>query len=136
MKRYTHILWISRHQPLKEQKKQLKQLFGDISFTLWQSGVRDAEHVLELKKMFDADEIVTILPLTIIQKLCEIGVYPLYPEMKLIHDNCMIEGCKEYDSSMDYIDFNARKHWRFVKFVRVKSIEMIYEEIKNENFRD
>jgi hypothetical protein len=128
-KKYTHILWISRHPPLRIQRKVLKELFGDISFTLWETGVRDAEHAIELKKMFDADEIVTILPLTIVQKLCELGIYPLYPEMKLIHDNCKVEGCVEFNPDTDYIDFNAKKHWRFSRFVRVKDVKMICEEI-------
>jgi hypothetical protein len=126
----TRILCISRHPLLPEQMAFLKQAFGDFSLVMWNEGVRDAKHVLGLMRQFEANEVITILPLTIIQKLLELGIKPLYPEMELIHEGCIGFNCREYNPNRDYIDLVTSKHYRFKEFVKIIDIKIIKEKLK------
>lgn len=111
------ILWISRHPPLPKQVKELERIFGKIQLFQYASGVRDADHVIRLIKQYHADEVVTILPLSIIMRLCENGVKPLWPE------------CVQTDRDFDFIDEGSGRRYRFIRFVRVKAVKLETEPL-------
>jgi len=112
------VLWISRHPPLPKEVEALEKALGRIQILQYASSVRDADHVLRLIEQYKADEIVTILPLSIIMRLCERGVNPLWPE-------CVQVNGEEYD----FIDEGSGRKYKFVRFVRVKKVVMITEPL-------
>jgi len=123
------ILWISKHKPLQKQIVELKRIFGnDIEIIFWDQKIKDANHVFQLIKEFNADEIVTILPLSIIQRLVENGIKPIWSEMEFLHE-CNYFNCKNFRSESDYYDIASKRHFRFKKFYRIKEVKMVLEEI-------
>jgi len=113
------ILWISRHPPLPRQVDELKRLFGDIELWQYSEHIRDADHVLSLKQIFVADEVVAVLPLTILKHLTERGLKPIYAEM---------EPCEPEEA--DYIDPGTRKSYRFKEFKRLAGVKLELEPLE------
>jgi len=122
------ILWISKHKPLQKQVEELKRIFGNIEIVLWDQKVKDVNHILKLIKKFNANEVIPILPLSIIQRLVENGIKPLWSEMKFLHE-CDYFNCNDFNNESDYYDIASKKHFRFQKFYRIKEIKMVLEEI-------
>ncbi|MEM0377173.1 MAG: hypothetical protein QXI90_05320 [Thermofilum sp.] len=113
MMKPVRVLWVSRHPPCSAEKEELRRVFGESVMVIhYSSRVRDAQHVLQLKEMFGADEVVVILPPTIVKRLCEIGLHPIIPEVEQV------------DDSGDF-DFEDKGHrYRFRRFVRVEKVEV------------
>jgi RNase H-fold protein (predicted Holliday junction resolvase) len=59
----------------------LSKIFGDPEIIHYRNKVQDVNHVLNLIREYNADEVVTVLPLTIIKRLCEHGVKPIIAKM-------------------------------------------------------
>lgn len=124
------ILWISRHSPLKAQIDALREVFGDVEIVQYDKHVRDADHVLELIAYYDAQEVVVVLPLSIIAHILQKGVKPLYMRMEVIHHPC--EGpskCTDFDPDRDYWDPGSKRHYRFVAIERIIKLEMVTEKL-------
>jgi hypothetical protein len=123
------ILWISKHKPLQRQVNELKRIFGNnVEIIVHDYKVKDANHVFKLIKKFNADEVVTILPLSIIQRICEMGIKPLWSEMEFLHV-CDYFNCNDFKNESDYYDISSKRHFRFKKFYRIKEVKMVLEEI-------
>ena len=122
------ILWISRHEPLPAQEQELKEIFGEVEIIRYKFTVRDVDHVLALKKALKADELVCVLPLSILRQLCERGVHPLMAVMEAIHI-CENDPCPQFDPNTDWIDPGSKRHYRFQKFERLLKIEIVTEPI-------
>lgn len=112
------VLWISRHPPIPKEIEALERAFGKVQIFQYAGFVRDADHVIQLIKQYRADEVVTILPLSIIMRLCERGVRPLWPE-------CVQAEGDDYD----FIDENSGRKYKFVRFVRVKGVRLDTEPL-------
>ncbi|MEM4976419.1 MAG: hypothetical protein QXT64_03735 [Desulfurococcaceae archaeon] len=112
------ILWISRHPPLPKEVEELERIFGKVQILQYASGVRDADHVIRLIKQYGADEVVTILPLSIIMRLTERGIHPLWPECVQVENG-------EYD----FIDEGSGRKYKFVRFVRVREVKLVTEPL-------
>ena len=124
------ILFISRHYLLPVQIAVLQRKFPHAEIIHHTTGVRDVNHVQELIEQHRADEIIVILPLSIIKELCKRGIYPLYPKMQRLHHGEPCWGtCNDLNPYTDYVDTKTGIHHRFVKFVRVKDKIMVEEEI-------
>lgn len=122
MKRKVRILWISRHPPLPRQVEELKRIFGEFELVQYAGFVKDADHVVELMKLYHADEVVTIIPMTIIYHLVnEKRVYPVFPKMERLPNDSL-----EYD----YVDPGSGRKYRFVKFVRIRGFEIVEEDLE------
>lgn len=120
-KRRMRILWISRHVPLPKQLSELKRIFGDFELFQYSGFVRDAGHIIELKHLYNADEIVLVVPMTIIYHLVKAhNIYPIFPKMKSVETNT---------SSYDYCDPETGRKYVFEKFVRIKDIKIEEEEL-------
>lgn len=72
------VLWLSRHEPLPEQIDELKQAFGESVEIIFEPVVvKSGEEVVELMKINNAQHIVVVLPLTLIEQLLKLGVKPI-----------------------------------------------------------
>lgn len=109
----TRIIWLSRHDPLECQKEELKRLFGKIELLIDTLPFSGAKDILERYKLANADEIVVVAPLSVIERLCKLGIQPLYAEMKITRDDPDVES-------------HGRKY-KFVKFSRIKKVIIIKE---------
>ena len=78
------ILWLSRHKPLPKQIQVLNQKFNNPKIIQYTDTVKNADHVIQLIHKFKADEIVTVLPLTVIMHLVQRGIKPLWAEMEAL----------------------------------------------------
>ncbi|MEM2100350.1 MAG: hypothetical protein QXP45_03310 [Thermoproteota archaeon] len=103
---------------MPKEVEALEKVFGKVQIFQYASGVRDADHVLTLISQYKADEIVTILPISIIMRLCERGVYPLWPECLQVNSN-----------DYDFIDEGSGRKYKFIRFVRVRGVRMIVEPL-------
>ena len=112
------VLWISRHPPLPKELEALEKAFGKVQVFQYAGRVKDAEHAVSLIKQYEADEVVTILPLSVIMRLCELGLHPLWPE-------CVQVRSGDYD----FVDEGSGRKYRFVRFVRVKGVELKVEPL-------
>lgn len=122
------ILWISKHEPLKVQREELKRRYGNVEIIWYPHFIKNAKHVVELMKKYEADEVVTVLPLTMIKHLVEMGVKPIIAKMEVVHI-CSKIPCPEYDPDRDFIDVRCRRHLRFKRFKRLVEIKLLEEEI-------
>lgn len=115
----TRILWISRHPPVEKQIRDLKNIYGDIEFIQYAGFVKDSNFVVDLINKFKADEIVVVLPLTIIQHLIKKhGIQPIIPEMEEVDQG-----------DYDYEDPGTGKKFRFVRFVRLRDIVLVKDPL-------
>jgi len=76
------VLWLSRHEPQEEQIKELEKVFGGIEIVQVSKTVSGAMEVLKLMQENETDELVAVLPISLIAELTEKGVHPLRAVMK------------------------------------------------------
>lgn len=113
------ILWLSRHEILPAQRKELERIFGDIEIIKHSEKVENDEHVINLIKKYNADEIVAVLPLSIIARIVERGIKPIFAKMDVVDD--------DFDSERDVI--HAGRHYRFSHFERIEQIKIISKKL-------
>jgi len=70
------ILWQSQHAPLQKQLDSLRRHFGDVEVHQDENPFSNAEQVLHHVKREGYDELVIVAPLSVIAKLCELGLRP------------------------------------------------------------
>lgn len=73
----TKILCITRHSMSREQIDELTRVFGVIEVKQISTVVNTANDVMKLVRKYDANEVVVVLPLTIIAALTARGIYPI-----------------------------------------------------------
>lgn len=112
----TRIIWFSRHNPLEKQKEELKRIFGEVEILIDTQPFSNADDVITRFKAANADEMVTVAPLSVIDQLCQRGVQPLFAEMEVVQDG-------EYDVVA------AGRKYKFLKFTRIKQINIVKEEL-------
>jgi hypothetical protein len=78
------ILWMSRHPWLKSQEEELKRIFGDIKIEQISMPFMSAEKVVEIYKKGGYDEMVIVAPLSVIAKITEMGIKPLWADMEIV----------------------------------------------------
>ena len=123
------ILWVSRHPILPGQEKELKRLFGDdIEIIHYKSIIKDADHLLTIKATVNADEVIAVLPQTIIEKLIEKGLKPIRAHMEAIHI-CSTKPCPDYNPDTDWIDPGSSRHYRFMYFERILEIKVVTQRL-------
>jgi hypothetical protein len=132
------IFWYSRNAPLPSQEAELRRLFGpntsvnhynprreDRSTKAYDS-IEDV--IYQFRKVYKADEIVAVVPLTVIQELTESGIKPLYAEMQRIEVDQMID-----PSRVELLVKNKRGNvthgYNFKRFRRIVGVEIKYEDI-------
>lgn len=121
----VRILWVSRHPPLPKQLIELEKIFGKYEIVQYAGFVRDAGHIVELMKLYRADEVVTVIPMTMIYHLVnDLGIHPIFPEMEQLPMDAPPTEC-------DYIDPGSGRKYRFKRFVRIRGFKIDKEPIKS-----
>lgn len=111
------IFWLSRHKPLDSQRKELERIFGEILLLQDAKPFSNAREIIERFEEGKFDEIVAVAPLSVIAHLTELGIKPLWAEMKQVQNDGNAE-----------VSVKGR-HYRFICFKRIKSVRMEFEEI-------
>jgi hypothetical protein len=115
-KKMKKILWMSRHPWLKSQEEELKRIFGEVKIKQIPTPFMSAEKVVEIYKKGGYDEMVIVAPLSVIAKITEMGIKPLWAEMEIVSK-------KEAEVEA------AGRYYRFVKFRRIKKVKMEFEDL-------
>ncbi len=113
------VLWYSRHHPLKSQLAALAMLPGyvdgdAIELVLFKDQKASVEEVVRMLNDGKFDDLVTIVPRTVMEKLSEFGWAPLYPECTL---------GTETDHEFKY----HGKYLKFKWFRRVAAVKLVLE---------
>jgi len=117
----TKILWVSRHPPVPVQIDELKRIFGEnTQIDTDPNPFSDAQDIVKRFKDGNYDEMVVVAPLSVIQHLTEMGIKPIWSEMKKVNDVFV-----PYTDSMA----NGR-HYRFVRFRRIKRVKLDFEKLE------
>ena len=75
------IIWYSQHEPLSNQIAELKRLFGEVEIDHQGRQMDDVNKIINYFRQSGAIEIVVVAPLSVIGKICESGIKPLWAEM-------------------------------------------------------
>jgi hypothetical protein len=110
------ILWVSRHAPLGVQKRSLEKIFKEPIDFKFLNSFKNAEEIVKTFKEEGCQEMVVVAPLSVIMRLTELGVKPLFAEMSL---------CAKEVADTEV----AGRHYRFLRFRRIKEVKIIFEEI-------
>lgn len=112
------VLWMSRHQPLPCQIAELKRLFGaDAVIEQDPRPFDSAEVIAQRFRDGSYDEMVVVAPLSVIAKLCELGIRPLWAEMF-------------EPKTGETPDFTYRgRRYRFNRFRRITAVRLEFEEL-------
>lgn len=115
------ILWISAHSPLPAQIRELRRVFGNRTVVYCDPHpFSSADDIMDRFKQGGYDEAVVVAPLSVLQRLVERGLRPLWAEM------CRIERIENPES-----DTAAKgRCYRFVRFRRVVGLTVEYEDLE------
>ena len=72
----TKILWLSRHEPEKEQIDELNEVFGEIEITQVKQFIKSIGHIVKLMGS-EYDEAVVVLPYSLRVQMVEKGLRPI-----------------------------------------------------------
>jgi len=111
------VVWFSRHPILLSQHQELKRLFGEDVMILQDPNPFDsAEDIIARFRSANADEMVVVAPLSVMGKLCDLGLNPLWAEMKI---------CAPEEAEVEA----AGRYYRFTRFKRVKRLVLEFEDV-------
>ena len=111
------ILWLSQHRPIEIQIAALKEMFGaDTQITQDPKPFSSAEEIARRYKSGGYDEMVIVAPLSVIAKLTELGIRPLWCQMDQLTS----------DRGAD-ISYRGR-HYKFNRFRHIKSVRIEFED--------
>ena len=118
------VVWFSRHRPLPSQLRELRRLFGeDVEVIPDANPFASADDVVARFRQSGATEIVVVAPLSVLAKLTERGLRPLWAEMESVRpEEAELRG--------------AGRYYRFRRFRRVRSVTVDYEDFDEENHND
>ena len=111
------ILWLSQHKPLPSQKKKLENLFGEIMLLRDVNPFTNAKDIVQRYQAGGYDDLVVVAPLSVIERLCKMGLHPLWAEMEQIQN----------DGSAEVIV--RGRFYRFVCFKRIKAVKLEFMEV-------
>lgn len=113
-----HLLWLSQHQPLSRQVAALRQLFGeDVHVHRDVNPFANAEEILQRYTAGRYDDLMVVAPLSVIQRLCELGLRPLWGEMEQV--------ARREEAEVTV----KNRHYRFVRFRRAIAVVVHYQEV-------
>jgi len=110
------IYWMSRHEPLPAQLRELERLFGQVEVVQDPKPFSSADDIVERFRLSGADDMLIVAPLSVIAAIVQRGVRPLWAEMKQVFDPA------EADT-----EANGRLY-RFVRFRRIKDVRIEFDE--------
>jgi len=99
------------------QIRELQRIFGDgVEVVQDPNPFSGAQEIVERFRKGGYDEMVVVAPLSVLQRLTEMGVKPLWAEMKQVP----VEEAEVVASGRGY---------RFVRFRRIKAVRVEFEEL-------
>lgn len=111
------VIWFSRHDPLPSQVKELRRLFGqDVEIIQDPKPFSSAEDIVARFRAAGGDEMVVVAPLSVLGRLVDLGIKPLWAEMEQV------------PSEQSEV-VAAGRSYRFVRFRRVKRLVLEFEEV-------
>src|SRR5437667_119532 len=149
-------LWLSRHEPLLSQRLALERHFPGCQWLMDSDIFVDAADIVKrvdkAKNGAGSVEVVIVAPLSLIQKLIERGIKPLWPVMREVVSGASSSTIsqekwfhKYSDSEVPRMVLKAAEYYRahidscvlaprgrvleFVKFRRLVGIHMEFEEL-------
>lgn len=105
------ILWLSRHRYLPSQVAELNRIFGGVYLFQDPNPFSSAEDIKRRVVQGGYDEIVVVAPLSVIAKLTELGIKPLWAEMETV---------KPEEAEVEV----GGRYLRFTGFKRIEGIEI------------
>lgn len=113
--------WFSRHDPLPAQRRALNELFPNVPILVHKRLFVDAEEIAG--RVQPDDEVVIVAPLSLIAKLLDLGLQPLWPMMEPTTEDYAKAHLDECVSA-------PRDRWqKFLCFRRLVRIELRFEEV-------
>ena len=76
------ILWVSRHPPQKEQVDELNSIFGSVDIIFYPERISSAKEVADALIEKKADDLVVVLPQSMIADLTSMGITPIKAIMR------------------------------------------------------
>jgi hypothetical protein len=118
------ICWLSQHQIHSAQVKVLRQMFGeDVQVIHDAQSFDSAETIVRRYKEGGYDDIIVVAPLSVIHRMTELGVRPLWAEAKEVKDRKLA-------------DWSIKgRHYRFLGFKRVKRLVLEFDDLGPESRR-
>lgn len=117
------ILWMSRHAPLASQEAELARLFGgDIVVEQDPRPFSSAEDIAARYRRGGYDDLVVVAPLSVLSRLVDLGLKPLWAEMTLV-------GRAEAEVTMPRRSGRV-DYYKFTRFRRVKALRLEFEELQ------
>lgn len=118
------ILWMSRHAPLPSQVAELKRLFRpDVRVEQYPRPFDSAEDIHTLYRRGGYDDLVVVAPLSVLVRLVDLNVRPLWAEM------VQVENPDEAEVTMPRRDGRV-DFYKFTRFRRVKALRIEFEELE------
>ncbi len=111
------IMWFSQHTPLPVQIEWLDERFGGVEIHQDPNPFTNAQEILRRFRSAGYDDMVVVAPLSVIAKLCELGIKPLWAEMQEVY--------RKSEADLSY----RGRLYRFVTFRRIKTVRMEFEEV-------
>ena len=111
------VVWFSRHPALSSQIAELKRLFGeDVQIIPDPNPFASAEDILSRFRAKGGDEMVVVAPLSVLGRLCDLGIKPLWADMEQVPPE-----------QAEVIA--AGRGYRFIRFRRVKRLVLEFVEV-------
>jgi len=112
------ILWVSRHDPLPSQVEALKRIYGEeVEIVKDGRPFSSAEEILDRYVSGGYVDLVVVAPLSVLGRLCDLGLHPLWAQMEVVEDPAQAE-----------VEASGRLY-RFDRFRRVKRLVLEFEEV-------
>lgn len=106
------IIWFSQHEPLQVQIRELKKIFGEKTEVVQHPKVfANAEEIVKIYKEMQGEEMVVVAPLSVIARLCDLGIKPLWAKMVQVP----IQKAEVIAKGRGY---------KFVEFKRIKGLKI------------
>lgn len=78
------ILWIAKSDPMPEQLAEIDKLFPGAEIEIDLREVRNTAELVTRIRAGKYDEVVAVVPWSMLSQLTERGIYPLYPKIRRV----------------------------------------------------
>lgn len=112
------ILWLSRHTPTVRQLAELERLYPGHNLKIDKRSFDSADDIVARYKSSGATDMVVVAPLSFVRELVRRGLHPLWAEMRQV-----TRGSPLAETT------NNNRSYRFIKFHRIRSIEVKLDEV-------
>lgn len=111
------ILWLSQHKPLPIQLSYLpKYLNSEVEVVPDPKPFSSAEEIVKRYRAGNYDDMVVVAPMSVISRLIDLGIKPLWAEMQVVPDQSAA-------------DVTAKgRHYKFMRWRRIIALNFKFED--------